>query len=310
MNFDHLMGRIDKPEEVEKILASAKYPLFSPITQAICGSGKGKVSLLYKYVELVLGKFPVQVQEIGDCTSFSAAHGVMTLACTEIARNGEFESYEGIPSTEDVYGGSRVLIGNGQLGNGDGSVGSWTVKYLHDYGTLIRKKYDNIDLSVYSGARARQWGNPRTGPPKLLLPYSAQHKVKTFSLVRTYEEVRDAVANGYPVLICSNVGYTNRRDKDGFLQMSGSWPHAMCVIGVDDEFKRPGCCIQNSWPFNWVTGPTRHNNPPGSFWAEAHAIERMVNEGDSYAISDYDGYPPKQLDWDLIKLMNERLKDF
>lgn len=303
VNFQDLFGWQDKPQEVEAVLSTAPSPYMGPVAQAICGSGKGKAQLLYKFLEKVLGKFPVLEQAIGDCVSFGLAGAINVLAATEIHLNGDFESWGGLTSTEDIYGGSRVLIGNGSLGNGDGSIGAWAVKYACEYGTLVRKKYDNIDLSVYSGARAREWGRPRVGPPKQLLTYAREHKIKTYSLVKTYEEVRDAIYNGYPVTIASNQGFSNVRDKEGFLKPQGSWPHQMFICAVDDEYKRPGVLIMNSWGPNWVSGPKRLNQPDGSFWCDAEVLERNILRGqDSWAISGFQGYPSQKLDWgDLFK---------
>jgi hypothetical protein len=55
----------------------------------------------------------------------------------------------------------------------------------------------------------------RGGVPDEVRQKAAQHKVKTSSLVRTYAELEDALANGYPVTVCSNQGFTLQRDAQG-----------------------------------------------------------------------------------------------
>lgn len=310
-DYLHLCGRIDNPKETEKILAATNMPYFGACSHAVgSNSGMGKKQLLYKFVEAILGHYVELVQQIGDCTSFSGIHGLIHLACAEIANGGESESFEGVLSTEYCYGVSRVLIGNGQLGNQDGSMGSWTVEGLKQYGSIKRAKYGNIDLSQYNPNTAKQWGSPRGGPPKELLNIGKEHRIKSYSLVESVEQAVDAIQNGYPVLFCSNQGFSNVRDKDGFLKPQGSWPHAMCGIAQDTEYKRPGICIQNSWPKGWVSGPKRHEQPDGSFWVDLDVIRSMIRGRDTFVISDYEGYPAKDLDWDLSKLMKERLKDY
>lgn len=220
-----------KPTDTQqdRILSSLPMPIFSDVYSSIKDSGKGKVLLLSDFVKKLHGKHIGQIQVIGDCVSFGAAHAVDHTYAAEILMKGDFEEWLGLTSTEDIYGGSRVQIGNGQLGSGDGSIGSWAAKYVNQYGTLLRQKYEKDDLSVYSGNRAKQWGMPRVGTPSYLLPIAAQYKIRTVSLIRTYEEARDAIANGYAVTVASNVGFTSQRDSEGFLRQSGSWAHQMCA---------------------------------------------------------------------------------
>lgn len=244
---------------------------------------------------------------VHNCVSMGYAGSVLTLTATEILLRGEQEEWMGICSTEDIYGGSRVIIGKGQLGNEDGSLGAWAAEYVKSYGTLVRKKYDKYDLSVYSGERAKEWG--RTGVPKELLVYAKEHTVKTVSMVKTYEELRDAVYNGYPVAICSNQGFNDQRDSEGFCKPQGEWGHCLFVSAVDDEYKRPGVLIQNSWG-DYVKGPTRYEQPKGSFWVDADVVERkMLSAGDSWALSSFQGYPKRELNWNVAEEAKKLLKD-
>ncbi len=294
-----LFGWAYKPKEVDNVMMSLPIPVFGDIYQPLKDSGRGKVILLYEFVERVAKEFPVSNQTIGDCVSHGAACAVNVLKATEIVLKGDFEEWIAATSTEDIYGGSRVLIGNGRLGYGDGSVGAWAAQYVSTYGTLLRKSYGTIDLSVYDGNRAKIWGNPGNGTPRDLLVYSKEHLVKTVSQVRNYEEARDAIANGYPVTVASNQGFTKTRDKDGFALASGSWAHQMCFTAADDSFGRPGLLCQNSWGINWISGPTRHNQPLGSFWVDASTVNRMLAQNDSWAFSNFDGFRPQKINVDI-----------
>ncbi len=300
-NFDHLQGWHDDQKFVESTLQTLPIPVVSDVYHIIKDTGKGKQRFLYQYVQKCLGgKFPVQVQEIGDCVSFMYAHIVNTVKSVQALTNGLEEfTKEHLTSTEDAYAGSRVLIGRGQIG-GDGSVGAWIAKYAMQYGTLCRRKYDNIDLSVYSGARARQWGQANAGPPKILLPYAREHIVQNTSQVSSYEEARDLIYNGYPVGVCSNQGFTDRRDKDGFASPSGNWAHAMAVLAVDDNSHRPGVLIQNSWPISWISGPTMYEQPEGSFWCDAQVFDRMAKQNDTFSYSNFVGFPVQDIDLRIV----------
>lgn len=310
MTNKELFGRIENIEETDKILQEIPMPYLGLVGNAIKGTGAGKIQLLYKYVEAVTsnGQYPVREQAIGDCVSHGTAGGVDCITACEIAM-GENEQWMGESCTEFIYGVSRVFIGNGSLGKrNDGSIGAWAVKGLTQYGTLLKKKYDNTDLSVYSGSRAKQYG--ADGPPKELLKYAKEHPVKTYSQVRTVEECRDSIVNLFPVIICSNQGFTTTRDKNGFSRASGTWGHCMLVHGVDDNSNQKGFCIQNSWGKNWISGPKKLEQPDGSFWCSYETMSKILAQNDSWSISNFVGYPRQDLDWDTFKKAQEKLKDY
>ena len=89
--------------------------------------------------------------------------------------------------------------------------GAWAARYVNEYGALPRGKYGNIDLTTYSGSKARTWGRRGAGVPKTLIPFAKKHPVMTVSQVKTYEEVRDLIANGYAVTIASNQGFSSKK---------------------------------------------------------------------------------------------------
>lgn len=235
---------------------------------------------------------------ISNCVSHAEAYVIDAIKAVDIYINKQFEEWVAETSTEDIYAGSRVQIGGGRI-SGDGSIGAWAADYVSKYGALARQKYGSIDLSNYSGRTAKLWGSPGRGVPKDLLDIAKNHPVHTVSLVKDYEEVRDLIANGYAVNVCSMQGFSSARDKDGFAKPEGTWAHAMSVLGVDDEYKRPGVCIQNSWG-KWNAGPKRHNQPDGSFWVDVDVFNKMLRQNDSWAHSGYEGFKPRELDTRII----------
>lgn len=265
-------------------------------TQHIAGSGRGKIALLYKAYEHLLCKpLAPHEQAIGDCVSHAYGLGVDILTMTQIAA-GARERWVGEAATEMIYGGGRVEVAGGPLRWSDGMMGSWAANWLRKFGNLVRKEYvlgdERFDLRTYSGKAAKNYG--RYGVPDILEPVAKEHPVKTTALVKTWSDLCDVICNGFPVAVCSNQGFNSTRDAEGFLKPQGSWAHGMCIIGVDDT-KRPGALIQNSWGIHWVSGPTRYGQPVGSFWADANVIERMLAMEDSFALSNYTGFPRVQL---------------
>lgn len=138
--------------------------------------------------------------------------------------------------------------------------------------------------------------------PDALEAVAKQHPIRTTSLVTNWEEAVAAVANGYPVTVCSNQGFDDERGRDsqGFLRPSRwPWYHAMLLAGVDTISSRPGGLLLNSWGDDWTQGPTRLNQPPSSFWVDAAILDGMFKMGDSHALSNYVGYPQQHLDYRL-----------
>lgn len=297
--MQHLCGwRKPTPHQTAAVMATLPMPVFGDVHANIKGSGKGKTVLLYEYTRKLYGKDIAQIQAIGDCCSFGAAHAIDYTYCTEIVYKGELEEWVALTSTEDIYGGGRVQIGHGALSGGDGSSGAWCASYCNEYGTLVRQKYEHDDLTIYSGDRAKKWGE--SGTPEYLFEESRHHRIKTVSLVRTYEELRDAIANGYAVTIASNQGFNKTRDSLGRCSIEGTWSHQLSCIAINDDVHNPMCCILNSWG-DYMSGPLYLNQPNESFWVDSNIVEeRMLSEGDSWAYSDREGYPIKELDLQIV----------
>lgn len=288
-------------ESQERYKASiGDYADFYKGASALKGTGEGKVVLLHEiYREIADAECKSHNQgSYGTCVGQGYALGVDVLQCAEI-KAGEREKFVAKCSVEYIYGASRVEIGGGRI-RGDGSNGSWAAEALMKFGTLHRMKYldGKYDLTRYSGDLSRLWG--RNGVPDELESIGKEHPVRKTALVRSYEEARDSIANGYPVPVCSNYGFRSVRDKDGFCRPSGSWSHCMLFVSVDDAFGRPGLLCWNSWGEDWISGPIRHNQPLGSFWVDAEVADAMLRQDDSYALSGYDGFKTQDLDYRLF----------
>ncbi len=282
-------------KDVERIMQDV--PLLTDAGAPIVGTGAGKVVLLHKIIEKVRGSFVNRVQRIGDCVSFGTAGALEASYAADIAIRNQPEKWVDI-ATEWVYGTSRVLVGKGRLGNSDGSVGAWAAKAAFEHGNLFRERYGTHDLSAYSGQRAKSWGY-RSLPLELERTADNYQTPSMPTLCRSYSEMRDAIANGYGVAVCSNYGFRDTRDSQGFSRKSGSWAHCMHFHGVDDTPGRPGALCQNSWPATWISGPKRHDQPEGSFWVDAETIDGMLRQNDSYILPGLNGIQRTEIIWDI-----------
>jgi hypothetical protein len=228
-------------------------------------------------------------QQIGDCVSFGAAHAVDYLACMEIVRLGEAETYR--PAFPPyIYGISRVQIGGGRIG-GDGSVGAWGAAGLQKYGVLAANE---AGVPPYSGRVARAWGDQ--GPPAAMIERARPHLIKSAANVASFEQIADALCNGYPTTVASDRGFDMQpvlRDGRRWGVPRGSWAHQMCFIGVIFG-SRPGCYCLNSWGPD-AHGPPAQDEPPGGFWVEAEVVTSMARQGDAFALSQFNGFPRQRL---------------
>ena len=239
------------------------------------------------------GILPARDQgQVGSCVAFGTAAAVEHLICVQIA-GGAREEFREL-AQEVIYGGSRVEIGGGQI-RGDGSVGAWAARFVREYGVLPRGQFGAHDLRSYDANRCRQYG--RDGVPDDLEPLAKRHPVRATANVRSWDEARAALRNGYPIAVCSNQGFGMARDADGFCRASGTWMHCMALVGVRGG-PRPGGFLLNSWGDRAHSGPrVPAAAPAAGFWCDAATLDRMLRQGDSWAFSGFAGFPARKLDW-------------
>lgn len=256
-------------------------------------SGRGQIRLLYDDWEKATGYVYVPRNQGGsDCVGHATAAALdMRMAVQAVEGPYLVPQYE--TDASSIYGLSRVEIGDTNWSAG--STCGWAMEAVTDYGLLYCKNYlyAGYDLTQYDPVRSRTWG--RDGLPSVLERIAKLTPVIEYYQVTSYEDVRDALAAGYPVVVGSNVGFGQRnfftfgntkatRDSDGFLKARGTWNHAMVYVGVDDKSQRKGVCCLNSWGKSWVNGPSKLGQPPGSFWIDARTVTLMVQQDDAYAI--------------------------
>jgi hypothetical protein len=201
------------------------------------------------------------------------------------------------------------------------SCGSAASRSKDEIGLTVMKSYpDNPNIGdlllKYNTSVIKKYC--RSGPPPDVAKTLNYNMTLTYSRTKTFEEMRDAIANGYGIASCGSAGFgkgSSARDSNGFCKRSGSWNHSMCTIGCDDTewaHKNYGSALYlvlNSWASYLgnarpkVQG--RDDIPPiprGSFWCLANS--KGYGGRDSYVISSLQGYPPQKLkNWDLRGLI-------
>jgi hypothetical protein len=258
------------------------------------GTGAGKIALLYEAVRRVWKRdLDIGPQLGSDCVGWSFAGCVDLIACLEVVTDEpEQHSWELRTSTEAVYGMSRVEYGDYRGSRRAGSFGAWAAEAVERGGTISRRLLAERFPSEggdYNLLRTLSWGI--NGLPDELEPIAREHRIGQTSLVRSFEEARDAIANGYPVAVGSSQGFTTQRDAEGFALPQGTWYHSMKFIGSRDDH-RPGLLCMNSFGAKAHKGlKGKFDIPEGSFWVDAEICTKMFQHLDSYALSQFDGYP-------------------
>ena len=281
-------GCLWEPHIFEELLATSEYAYFRDGAKKIKNSGKGKLSLPYKSVLKFDKKAYIERQTTGDCVSHGTRSACDISRAVEIDIKGEKESWIARGATEAIYGAR----GHGGQGMSCARAADFVSK---TGGILIRKNYPGVaDFSKYNGNLGAGWGS--RGLPDKVIDEADNHQIRTVSLIRTVEEARDALANGYGLAVCSSYGFSNKRDKHGIARVSGSWAHCMAWTACDDTGSEPLFLVQNSWG-KWNDGghPEWGPIPDGSFLITSDVAEGMLKQNGSYAFSDFNGFPPQKL---------------
>lgn len=281
-------GCIWEQHVFDELMESSKYAYFSDGSKKITDSGKSKLSTPFKSVLKFDKKAYSERQTTGDCVSHGTRSAVDLSRAIEIDVKGEREGWHYRGATEAIYG----YRGHGGQGMSCSRAAQFVTK---TGGVVLRKNYPGVaDFTKYNGNLGAGWGS--RGLPDKVIDLANDHPVKTASLVRTVEEARDALSNGYGIAVCSNYGFSNRRDNKGIARKSGSWAHCMAWTACDDTGNEPLFLVQNSWG-KWNDGghPEWGPIPDGSFLIRAADAEGMLKQNGSYAFSNVNGFPPQKL---------------
>lgn len=289
-------GWVNDPDAVRETVATMPRPKFEETPAGKSADPLPKQAYLWQaYVKLYGTNPPVQDQNpIGSCVSFGSARAFERSLAVQIMQGDPFKFRHVVE--EVIYGGSRVEIGGGRI-RGDGSVGAWAAKFLTQYGAPPRGVYGQYDLSKYSPNLCRAWG--RTGVPDDFEAEVKKYPAGDCAMVTSADAAQRALAKGYGIFVCSDQGFTRQRDENGVCRASGSWAHCMCIDGYHtDDSGRVYFHIENSWGPDYHVGPVGWGDPnTGGFYAARDVVERMLRQGDSFAVSAVKGFPDRDLDW-------------
>lgn len=277
-------------------------------------SGAGKLRLTYMAaLTMYPGCFPGGYQQRGSCVAWSSRNAALTSYCAYIMYGKNDERFaaplvsatavaNGVASTETIYWHRRH--------GSDGWQCSAAAQVLvSECGLVIRQNYPEIgiDLTQYNVNTEGRWG--ASLPPENVREVCRRNLCSNATVVKTWAEARDMLANGYALSTCGSEAFVDKRDERGVCALNprDSWAHAMAATAADDRaetVQKYGCgllLIQNSWPADYLSGPTtvygtEQKIPPGSFWARWEDLKNRY----MVAIGPSKGWPANKLpDWGL-----------
>jgi hypothetical protein len=126
--------------------------------------------------------------------------------------------------------------------------------------------------------------------------------VGQITLVRTQEELMDAMYNGYAAHSGQSAGWAAAPNSKNVHPRGRSWNHDMAIVGFDDTkeyWPFTVWFIANSWgPWNQPVKDWPKDYPPqvpGMIVTTAEDFDVCVSSGDCWVYGSIDGYPPQHL---------------
>lgn len=320
-------GRVADVAETARVVGTWRTQRIEDHLAALTAGDLPEDVFAWEIEEKVLGKLLAtwnQLQ-VGSCVAHGSGRAFQDTLLAQIAA-GAAEQWPGFEiCREGVYGGSRVEIGGGRLGGGDGSVGAWAADFLVKWGGgLLYKKYPELDLSGgYTESRCREWGS--RGVPDALEPYAKDHPIKEATMVTTSAGLTAAIRALKFVSICGSKGRTMKRQPGGWCPVSGSWAHCQAIrgrclvsgsnspFGGDGAFPYTGTVEAFAYGNSWGDYLGSENNqvtlasgrtitlPAGHYLSHPSEIESELRQEDTFAYAGVKGWVAETIPWIFIK---------
>jgi len=297
-----LQGYIPDARATAEFLESQKYGVFREPN--LRGSGLGKRVMSFAYARALDPKSFTERQVTGDCVAHGSRNARDMVRAIQILVKRQPHEWYKMGATEPTYGAR----GHG----GEGMSPARASRFERDVGFLARANYPGVvDLSEYQGRLSASWGS--RGTPQAVQELCKQNKVGTITLVRTQEELMDAMANGYCAHSGQMAAWSATPNAQGIHPRTNRpWAHDMAIAGYDDTkefYPWRVWCIVNSWgpwnqkPANWPSVYPAW--VPGMIVTKADDFDVCVSSNDCWVYGGVDGYPAQRLpDYGAIGLLN------
>ncbi len=313
----HQFGWSPDPAGVAQIVSDPEVPVYEMTSQQLAQMGSPEAPadkppvILFDALQPIHPKWKRGAQAIGDCVSWGWELGTTLAVAVDIHARLRPWVWPGEFATEPYYGGARVeALGKSRGGWSDGAYGGAAAKWGTKWGALARIDWSQRtgnsehNLTRYSGDRSKNWGNFGNGGADdkgALDQIAREFALSEAPMADSFEKARTVIESGFPVVVCSDQGLSDRRDSQGFVRGQGVWYHCMVFAGV--RYDRPGLLCVNSWGNSWGL---QNFWPLGywpevakcSAWVDSSTCNRMLKQQDSYAVCGVTGLKRREIKWD------------
>lgn len=246
-------------------------------------------------------------QTTGSCVGSGGFNMLLTLANVEIANGDPEEWPKGHAWWPYTYGQSRRRAG--MSGRGEGSFGSaWADAIVKD-GIFSREEaaaenkavpdYEYLDGWIrLPKSTEMEWSD---GAAKnAYVPLGRKHPVKSAARIRSSDEAKAALQNGYPITIACMFGTRTIRPVGTpavqLAEWDDRWAHQQSCLGC---WNHPSLglifYIMNNWGSSAHPAPL-NGEPPGGYWIRASTFDIMLQD-EGFAFSGFNGFQVRELSW-------------
>lgn len=292
--------------------AVAKMPKFQIFGRTDYKEGKAFLFDLWSHPTTAAAlsfEYPGTHQLTGSCVGAGGGNALFTLIAGDAITRGEPEQIV-VPFWLLPYGRSRLYMGENFPGQG--SFGSTFAQAVREDGVLDASQeglpaFKNKDGLIWGEEIEMSWSDGDAQQTLDLLEHSREHPVKTTAECPSADDVRDALANGYPCTCASTWGGHGldgrecdvKGDPPALLNIRcDSWGHQMSVQAWwDHPALKELYWIHNQWGLK-IHGECPSGAPAGGFWITKAEMEWICRNGEVYAFSGFNGFPAQNVEWD------------
>ena len=275
-------------------------------------SGKGKLSVaaLMAVKEFWPKAFPGDAQQVGSCVSHGGKNAGLACIAAELKINkpdpitGKLEGKPDVPpegEASGVFASAPIYWERGY--DGDGWMCAEAAEVMvNKTGLVVAKNYEEFGVDLTNVTRSVEHMYGRRSYPEEWRSVFGAHRFHSCAEATSFEELRDAIANGYCANTCGSESYSDERDENGVsVRTRAGWAHSMACLAVDDRpethqlYGEPLIWIQNSWA-NWNSGSlkihgTQLEGVPGGFWTKWSLAKNRY----FVVFSNANGWPSREL---------------
>jgi hypothetical protein len=306
MNLFGYISEEDRTEEQNNLVASMIPPELSisgnTVYTNVNNEKKICITDLWKHPVTVAANgfpYPGIRQVTGSCVGAGGGNAIASLAMADAIIRKEAENPL-VPFWLLPYGRSRFYL-YGRHTRGDGSTGATFARAVREDGVLWATKeglpkFQNSDGLVWGRETELNYSTGQFAPEE-----AKKYLVKDTALCRDHNAVRDAICNYYPVTCASRWGGNMRcQVEHGVLmnQRTTTWSHQMSILAWWEHPQLGEIFwIHNQWGLN-AHGTCPSGQPQGGFWVRKQEVDWICRAGETFAFSQYSGFPAQQIvDW-------------